>query len=375
MTYKTNVIVIGAGQAGLAMSYQLKKRNIKHVVLEKEQTIASSWRSRYDSLKTITPNWMNSLPGLDFPGDKDDFASREEVIDYIDDYSKLVQAPIQFNCEVQHLAKKDNIFFVKTTMGYYEAQHVIVATGPFQKVSIPDFSRKAKGIYQIHSSEYRNPSQLTGKSVLVVGSGNSGVQIAVELSKKFNVYLSRERDFTLPRKLTGSVFQKILEKLNILDRKVAKDEYETTHDLMWWMQHTGLYEMSVDSPLGKALANGGDPYLGESLETVMSDNHIQGMSSVEDINNNEIIFSDGMHLKPDVVVWATGFKNDYSWIDTPVMDDAGKVVHQEGISPVDGLYFLGLRWMRHADSGLLKGVGIDAEFIVDIITANVKQIA
>ncbi len=370
------VVVIGGGQAGLAMSYHLSNADIQHVVLEKETQVATSWQNRYDGLYTVTPNWMNSLPGLDFPGDPDDFASKNEVIDYLKSYVRLLKPPILLGCKVQSLSKKNDCFIVKTHQHIYETRHVVVATGPFQKAVTPDFLQNLADVTQIHSHDYRNPQQLAPGEVLVVGSGNSGVQIAVELANHDRlVYLSYEKDFTLPRQLSGNTFSKILGKIGITDREVPLNKSEHIADLMWWMQFMGLYEMSLDSPLGKLLSKGSDPYIGESLLSVMSQNGILGKPKVIGMNEQGVVFEDDSTLKPSNIVWATGYAYDLSWIDLPILDQQGQPIQQEGITSLPGLYFLGLRWMRHADSGLLKGVGRDAEHILSEINQKMCQIA
>jgi putative flavoprotein involved in K+ transport len=317
---------------------------------------------------------MNSFPGIPFPGHQDGFASRDEVVDYLKHYAAELDPPVRFRQNVSRITQNGSGFHIETEQDNYSAANVVVATGPFHEPKTPGFASKFQR-FQLHSDHYRSERDLPEGSVLVVGSGNSGVQIAVDLSKDRKVWLSRERDYSLPRRLTGEKFQALLEKLNITDRKVSPDRHNTEADLMWWMQDLGLYDMPRESPLGQALADGVDPYIGKAIPAIADENGIVLQPKLVDMNEDEAIFDDETEVKPDIVIWATGYRYNYAWAnDLPAFKVDGAPLHQDGITDVPGFYFLGLRWMRHADSGLLKGVGSDAAYLAEMIGDRMHKI-
>jgi putative flavoprotein involved in K+ transport len=207
-----------------------------------------------------------------------------------------------------------------------------------------------------------------------VGSGNSGVQIATELSARREVWLARERDFSLPRRLSGLEFQALLEKIGVTDRRVELSNESDEADLMWWMQRMGLYDMPTDSAFGRLLASGVDPYIGQSISVVAAEHGFRLLPRVVDAKAEAYLLEDGSSVRPDIVIWATGYRFDYGWAsDLTVTDVDGIPLQQDGVSPVAGFYFLGLQWMRRADSGLLKGVGRDAAFLTKTISHRLNH--
>ena len=373
-----NTIIIGGGQAGLATSYQLSKHGIEHVILEANQRVATSWSKRYDALKLITPNWMNSLDGLVFPGEKDDFSSRDDVVKYLDKYAEKIKAPIKFEQKVIGLSKIGNLFHITTEKNeVYSCANVILATGPFQNPKIPSFSRKIeKSVFQIHSGKYKNTSQLIGDTILVVGSGNSGVQIAIDSSKDKKVYLSKENNFWIPRSLSGTQFLEIIKKFGINDKEIHSSEMEVQKDFMCWMQQLGLYDMPLSTAFGQALSKGNDPFVGQNIETLLDDNNVMKLGKCTDYTSGKFQFDDNRSLKVDTVIWATGYDYDYSWVNLPILNNHGQPLHENGISQLGGLYFIGLRWMSRADSGLLKGVSKDAKYIAKVIcNSKINEVA
>ena len=371
-----DVAVIGGGQAGLSMSYHLSQQGVEHVVLEKADCIADSWRRRYDSLALITPNWMNSLTGLTFSGEADGFADKSGVISYLERYALFTKPPLQLGCCVTAINRSSAGFAIEATSLKLHARHVVLATGPFQRPKFPDFYRATAGnICHLHSSQYRNPQQLPAGDVLVVGSGNSGVQIAAELARQNNVYLSRERDAMIPRRIRGQDFVGMLPKFGINDRHIEERDRDMVADFMWWMDRFGLYEMSIATPLGQILGRGSDPYIGESMTSLVKSTNIVLMGKVVDMDGDTVVFADGKKLRPRSVIWCTGYQHDYSWVHVPAFDDRSVPMHERGVTRVPGLYVLGLRWMHMADSGLLRGVGRDAAYLSSQIAAALKKSA
>jgi putative flavoprotein involved in K+ transport len=338
-----DVIVIGAGQAGLAMGYYLKKLGLNFVLLERAQRVGDSWRNRYDSLTLFTPAEYDSLPGLNFPALKGSYPNKNQVADYLESYAKHFALPVQLQTKIETLEKRGDGFHLQTTRGAFAAARVIVATGPFQTPFIPGLAKELDtSIIQLHSSTYFNKGQLPDGEVLVVGSGNSGLQIAEELLASHSVTVAQGKvQPFLPQKLLGQ-------------------------SLFWWMERSGVSRITVTSRLGQRLKER-DPVIGSSLSK-LKQKGLKLVSRVVEAKEQTITFADGKTLTPESIIWATGFRSDYSWVRLPVFDTGGKPIHREGITSVDGFYFLGLSWQRTRGSALLGWVGQDAAFLTEEIT-------
>jgi len=343
-----DTIVIGAGQAGLAISYYLKKANKKFVIIDKCDEIGEAWKERYDSLVLFTPRMYSSLPGLPLTGDQQGLPVKDEIVKYLKKYAEKFELPIQLNEKIEHVSKVENYFLVKTNKNEYKAQNVIVATGPFQTPNIPDFSKQLPNtIHQLHSSSYKNPDQLVEGNVLVVGGGNSGAQIAVELSKVKKTYLAVSNKINyLP--------------LNILGKSI-----------FWWFEKLGILQASNNSLLGKLIQKKGDPIFGFELKQAIKKKEVNIKKRVVGIEKNQLLFEDGSLLQVNNIIWATGFKTEFPWLQIQgVVDNKGKVIHDRGVSTVEGLYFIGLPWQYRRGSALLQGVGYDAKYIVSNVKKN-----
>ncbi len=340
-----DVIVVGAGQAGLTMGYYLKKLGLNFVLLEKAQRVGDSWRNRYDSLTLFTPVEYDSLPGLNFPAPKGTYPNKNQVADYLKSYAKHFALPVQLQTEIETLEKRGDVFHIQTNRGLYQAARVIVATGPFQTQFIPGLAKELdRSILQLHSSNYFNKQQLPDGELLVVGSGNSGLQIADELlaSHPVTVAQGKPQPF-LPQKLLGQ-------------------------SLFWWMERLGVSRITATSSLGQRLKER-DPVIGSSLSKLRQKG-LKLVSRVVEAKGQTVTFADGKTLKPRSIIWATGFRSDYSWVRLPVFDTGGKPIHREGITSVDGFYLLGLSWQRTRGSALLGWVGQDAAFLAEQIVKN-----
>lgn len=342
-----DVLVIGAGQAGLAMGYHLSKQKKKFVILEKEKRIGATWQKRYDSLVLFTPRAFSSLPGLQMEGPPQGFPSKNEVTAYLQLYATKFSLPIHLETDVLAVENIDSAFKIKTSKIEYWAKQVIVATGPFQSPAIPAMSQKlAADVCQLHSSEYKNASQLKSGNVLVVGGGNSGAQIAVELAAFKEVHLSVSKN---PQFLP----------LTLLNKSI-----------FWWFKYSGLLNATKDSIVGEKIRTKGDPIFGYDLKRLIRDKkiimHPRAVSCQQDL----FIFQNQQQLNVQNVIWATGFSSVYNWLQIPgVLDHHGNPIHKKGITAVKGLYFLGLPWQRKRGSSLLLGVGEDAEFLADQLNA------
>ena len=341
MRYET--IVIGAGQAGLAMGYYLKQNNRRFLIIDKGQVLGEVWKNRYDSLKLFTPRMYSSLPGLILDGKQQGFPSKDEIANYIKHYTETFALPVELNTEVQYVTKSEEGFCVETTKGIYYTSNVVVATGAFQKKRTPAFSSSlSENILQLHSSEYKNPNQLQQGNVLVVGGGNSGAQIAVEFSEEKDTYLAiSKKPRYLPLTIGGiSVF--------------------------WWFDKSGILTVTNTSFIGSLLQRKGDPIFGNELKEAINDKEVTLKGRVVNGVSNHVIFEDSTTLEVKNIIWATGFQQEYEWIKVAgVSDNHKEIIHNRGISPVKGLYFLGLPWQLRRGSSLLQGVGYDASYIIE----------
>ena len=396
------VVVVGAGQAGVAMSEHLSAQGIPHLVLERGR-IAEQWRSgRWDSLVANGPAWHDRFPNLDLEADPDAFVPKEQVADYFAAYADKIAAPIR--CGVEVTSARKNVgrpgFRVETSDGTIEARYVVAATGPFQRPVIPAVVPADAGIPQIHSSSYRNPEQLPNGAVLVVGAGSSGVQIAEEIQESGRrVYLSVGPHDRPPRRYRG-------------------------RDFVWWLGVLGKWDASAP-PQGaehvtiavtgargghtvdfRSLAAGGIELLGRTV--AFADGIMQFAPDLaENIANgdanylalldeaDDYVARNGLDLPEEpgarvlgplpgsvsdlvleldladagvtTIIWATGFTPDYSWLDVDAFDETGKPKHQRGVSAEPGVYFLGLPWQSRRGSSFIWGVWHDARYLADQI--------
>ena len=412
MSTYIDTLIIGGGQAGLAVSYYLSQQDRPHVVLEQAARAGNAWRNhRWDSFTLNTPSWQSSLPGAEISStNPDGFLSRDEVVKYFEDYVERFHLPVQYNVRVHSIrkSKAGNRYVVETTSGRFEAQNVVVAAGLYQKPKFPPFSREIPAhVKQVHSDEYRNPQSLPAGAVLVVGSGQSGAQIAEELYMSGRkVYLSVSRAGRVPRRYRGK-------------------------DANWWHERIGDYERTVDqlpSPHAKFDAkpiisgtNGGHTL---NLHQFACDGvtllgRIQGVKDgtvtlAQDLRENlaradkfeddfvrsvdEFIAENGLEMTEEVipklgdshdveelselnlrdanintVIWATGYGFDFGMVQLPIFDNDGYPIQKRGITEYAGLYFIGLPWLHNGKSGLIFGVAPDAAHIVSAVDRETRQ--
>ena len=340
-----DVVVVGAGQAGLAIGYFLSRQGRNFVILEREHAVAPKWRDRWDSLTLFTSRRFDSLPGLPFPGDPEGYPTRQEVIAYLQAYAAEFELPIRLGTAAQRLTHEQGAFVVDFQSGHLTADQVVIATGPFQTPRIPAFaSDLSAGVAQVHSSEYRRPSDLPVGRTLVVGGGNSGYQIAQELAASRETHLAIGTPQTaVPQRLLG-------------------------RDLFWWLTKTRLIYRSVTTRIGRRMSQrdllvGPMPRIANRLGVI---SHCRATSAA----GRTVAFEDGSSIEVDGVVWASGFETDYRWIDLPIADDNGRIRHTRGVTEIQGLYMLGLRWQHTRGSALLGFVRDDAAHIAERIAAR-----
>jgi putative flavoprotein involved in K+ transport len=350
-TERLEVVVIGAGQAGLAMGYFLKSQGLRFLLVEAADSSGAAWRSRWESLVLFTPRRYDSLPGLPFPGDPDGYPTRDEVIAYLGRYAEAFELPIQLNSPVRSLTKNDGSFVLEIDGRTIEAEQVVVATGPFQAPYVPELAEQlAPDVFQIHSTAYRDASPIPEGAVLVVGGGNTGFQIAKELSSTHQVHLAvGSRQTPLPQTILG-------------------------RDLFWWLTKVGLLSKTVESSIGRRLRER-ETLIGSSPRELRRRYRVDLEPRVVRASGRTVTFADGTELEVDAVIWATGYRADYSWIKLPVSDPKGEARHRRGVTDVPGLYFLGLTWQYTRGSALLGWVKEDAGFIASQIakTGQIRQ--
>jgi putative flavoprotein involved in K+ transport len=340
------VAVIGGGQAGLAMGYFLRRQDRRFMILERAGQIAPAWRERWDSLTLFTPRRYSGLPGLPFPGDPEGYPSRDEVIAYLERYAETFALPIELNSEVKKLELGDDwrlrLEFEGRTIS---ADQLVVATGPFQTPFVPKHAdRLADDVFQTHAVGYRRPDEVPRGTALVVGGGNTGFQIAKELSATHKVVLSiGSRQTPLPQRLLG-------------------------RDLFWWLTKARILDKSVDTRLGRRLSTR-ETLIGSGLRELKRRYGVEPRPRATDADGRTVRFEDGSELEVEAVIWATGYRPDYSWIKLPVFDEDGRLRHRRGVTDVPGLYFLGLTWQYTRGSALIGWVQEDAEFIAEGIAA------
>jgi len=403
---KVETLIIGGGQAGLAMSEHLSKRAASHLIVERHR-IAERWRSeRWDSLVANGPAWHDRFPTMTFTGiDPDSFATRDRIVDYFVAYAKQIAAPIRCGVEVKALHQKaDNSGFrAETSEGVIVATNVVVATGPFQRPLVPTAVPADAGIAQIHSAAYRNPGQLPQGAVLVIGAGSSGVQIADELVRAGRrVHLSVGPHNRPPRRYRGRDFVWWLGVLGEWDTKVVAPGTEHVtiavsgakgghtvdfRDLaargIVLLGSAGNYKdgvMQFLPNLAKNIALGDANYL-SMLNAADAYVAQKGLDFPKEPEAHRIAPDPRCVTAPilqlnlaaagiTTIIWATGYALDFGWLKVEAFDEKGRPAHQRGVSIVPGLYFLGLAWLSRRASPFIWGVWHDAEYLADHIAAR-----
>jgi putative flavoprotein involved in K+ transport len=342
-THDLEIVVVGGGQAGLAIGYFLARQGRTFAILEAAEEPAAAWRTRWNSLKLFTPARYSSLPGLPFPGDAGAYPRRDDVASYLSEYARHFTLPVVLGSRVRSVRRTEDRYRVQLEDRSYTADQVVIATGPFQAPVVPAIADTlGQDVFQIHSTRYRAPTDLPDGPVLVVGGGNTGFQIAEELSGSRQVHLSiGSRQTPLPQRIFG-------------------------RDLFWYLEKIGAMRKSTDTRIGRRL-QGRDSLIGSTPRTLSKRHGVRLHPRAVEASGSTVCFSDGRQLDVSAVIWATGFRNDHSWIDAPIFDDRQRVAHRRGVTRSPGLYFLGLTWQYTRGSALIGWVGDDAAFIAEQI--------
>ena len=344
-------VVIGGSQSGLAVGYYLKQLGLPFVILDENDRIGDAWRKRWDSLRLFTPGRYDGLPGMPFPGSPSSYPTKDEAADYLDAYARQFALPFRSGVKVDKLSAAGDRFEVGWGEHTLSAANVIVATGAFNTPRVPAFAPELdESIVQLHSKEYRNPSQIQKGGVLVVGAGNSGAEIAIELAPHHQTWLSGPDTGEEPAR-AGSR----------LDRLVTP--------LMWFV----ATRLTVKTALGRKLRDRFvDPPRGIPLARVRRKDFapagIERVPRVTAVRNGYPVLENGRVLEVSNVVWCTGYTPRYDWIDLPLRTHHGLPIHDRGsVESCPGLYFVGLPFLYSLSSALLGGVGRDAKYIVEHI--------
>jgi len=347
-TERFETIVIGGGQAGLATGYQLARRGLPFVILDAGERVGDSWRKRWESLRLFTPARYDSLPGMPFPAPASTYPTKDEIADYLQSYATSFDLPIRGGVKVDRLFKEGERFVISAGHLRFEADSVVVATGAYHVPQVPAFASELDpSILQMHSSRYRDPSQLREGAVLVVGAGNSGAEIALDVSPHHRTWLSGRdpgqeptRAGSLPDKLFTPIMwfvaSRVVNVRNPIGRKV-RDRF-------------------IDPPRGIPL--------GRARRKDILAAGIERVPRTTEVRDGNPMLEDGRVLDVTNVIWCTGYVPDYSWIDLPIVGANGYPTHTRGVvESQPGLYFIGLLFLSTLSSALVGGVGRDAEHI------------
>lgn len=347
-----DVVVVGAGQAGLATSYHLNQQGLDHLILDENERVGAAWRNRWESLRLFTPGRYDSLPGMPYPGPAGLLPGKDDIADYFEAYAERFELPVRNGVKVDRIAAEGDGYVVEAGAERIWADNVVIATGAFHNPRIPDFARSLDpAVFQMHSSAYRTPSQVPDGPVLVAGAGQSGAEIALDLVVDHRMWLSGADHGEEPTR-PGSA----------ADRLVAPI-----------MAFAATKLINVANPLGRKVRDHflypprGIPRAGGTRRRVL-DAGIEWVGRTTGTKDGRPQLEDGRVLDVASVIWCTGFLPDYSWIALPVFDGYGYPIHSRGVvESHPGLYFMGLLFQRSLGSGLIMGVGKDAEYIANHI--------
>ena len=348
---RIQAIVIGGGQAGLSVGYHLAKRGITFRILDANQRIGDAWRNRWDSLRLFTPARYAGLPGLPFPARGDAFPTKEEMADYIESYAAHFRLPVQTGVKVDRLSKQGDRFVVTAGGLRFESENVVVAMANYQAPRQPAFARDLDpGIIQLHSHEYRNPSQLQDGGVLIVGVGNSGADIGMEVAQTHPTWMSGKESGHIPWPIEDVMGRYLWVRL---------------------VRFLGHHILTVSTPIGRKLRpkmlHRAAPLARVKPEDLVNAG-IERVPRVVGVRNGRPLLADERTLDVKNVIWCTGYHPGFSWIDLPIFAEDGEPRHERGIvTRAPGMYFVGLHFLYSMTSATVTGVGRDAERIVRAI--------
>lgn len=350
-------IVIGGGQAGLSVGYFLAQRGLPFVILDGSARVGDAWRNRWDSLRIFTPARYASLPGLPFPVRGQAAPTKDEIADYLESYAKHFRLPIRLNSFVRRVWKEQDHFFVETDTDRWEADNVIVAMANYQQPRIPDFAHNIDSeVRQLHSHHYHNSAQLQKGDVLVVGVGNSGADIAIDVAKTHKTWIAGKESGHIPWRVDTFFARQFAFRL---------------------IRIVGHYVLSLATPIGRKnrpkLLYRATPLIRVKPADLLAAG-IERVPRVVGVQNGKPLLQDGRALDAQNVIWCTGYLPGFSWIDLPVFDEKGQPKHNRGISSdVPGLYFVGLHFLYAMTSATFVGVSRDAKWVVNTLAGREQR--
>jgi len=358
-TERVPVVVIGAGQAGLSVGYHLSQRGVPCVILDANARVGDTWRKRWDSLRLFTSAKFDGLDGMPFPAPPDSFPTKDEMADYLESYAKHFGLRVENGVSVDRLTRENGRYIVRAGKRRFEAEHVVVAMATYQRGKVPPFAKELDpGIVQIHSSEYRNLSQLREGGVLIVGAGNSGAEIAMETAKKHPTLMSGRNVGEVPFRISGFAARLFLARF-----------------VLRFLFHRVL---TLDTPMGRKARPSMISKGGPLIRTKSADLAAAGVRRVPKLagaRGGKPVLEDGQVLDVANVVWCTGFHPGLSWIDLPVFGEDGEAIQERGVAAGEpGLYFVGLHFLYAFSSTMIHGVGRDAEHVAEVIAARSRAV-
>lgn len=351
---RIETVIIGGGQAGLSVGYELSRRDRQFVILDARDRIGDAWRTRWDSLRLFTPARYDGLPGMRFPGRGDATITKDQMAEYLESYADRFRLPVRTGVTVDRVSRNGDGFSVWAGDRRIRAKNVVVAMANYQEPWTPDFAAELDpGIVQFHSHEYRNPSQLGDGGVLVVGAGNSGAEIALELAGERPTWMAGKEFGHVPFRIETIAARFVLIRI---------------------VRFVGHHVLTVRTPIGKKvgpkLRAGAAPLVRVKPKDLVAAG-IERVPRVVGVRNGLPLLEDGRALEVANVVWCTGFRPGFSWIDLPVLGERDEPLHRRGIvASQPGLYFVGLRFLYSATSDTVTGVGRDAERIARHIASR-----
>ena len=349
------VIVIGAGQAGLSAGYFLKKNNVDFLILHASERVGDCWRNRWDSLKLFTPAKFDSLAGMPFPADPNYFPTKDEMGDYLENYSKHFNLPVRNNIRVDGLSREGDNYHITAGEQHFEAEHVVIAMSNYQVPKIPEFANEINpDIFQIHSFDYREPSQLREGAVLVVGAGNSGSELALEAAKNnHEVWLAGRDTGHIPFDIEGTLAKIIMVRL-----------------VLRFLFHRIL---TTSTPVGrkarpKIVSQGGPLIRNKPKDFV--EYGINRVPKIVAVKNGLPVDENNDIIDVKNIIWCTGFYPAYSWIDIPIFKDKEPMQDRGVVENEPGLYFVGMHFLYSLSSAMIHGAERDAEYVVSTIVSR-----
>jgi putative flavoprotein involved in K+ transport len=353
---RVHTLIIGGGQAGLSVGYHLSRRGLPFLILDAHPRIGDAWRTRWDSLRLFTPARYDGLAGLPFPARGDSFPTKDEMADYLETYAKHFNLPIQTGVKVDKLSRKNDRFIATAGDRVFEAEQVVVAMGSHQQPRFPRFAGELDpAIVQVHSCHYVNPSQLKDGGVLIVGAGNSGADIAMEIAKTHRTWMAGKESGHVPFRIESFAGRYILIRV---------------------VRFIGHRVLTVDTPIGRRLRPTLQARATPLIRVKPDDLVAAGIERVPKVigaQGGRPLLEDGRLLDVANVIWCTGFDHGMSWIDLPVFGADGRPRHDRGVvASAPGLYFVGLTFLYSMTSETVTGVGRDAKRVANAIASKVR---